>query len=147
MVVPVSADRSLVARATTVIEAPREKIWNALVAPDAFTRLMPATEVHADWRAGGPISWRATLERRSYDVPGRVLRVDPGDVLAYEYENPLIRRTHRVTIELRDHGTGTRVSVTEDGHRKERDLAHGEGAWRLVLANLRALVEREAPPS
>src|SRR5687767_6122287 len=94
MVVRVSREAPLVARASTVIGAPGEKIWSTLTASDAFLRLMP-----------------------------------------------LIRTTHRVTIALRDDGAGTRVSVEEDGHRKEVDLAHGEGAWRLVLANPKAVVE------
>jgi uncharacterized protein YndB with AHSA1/START domain len=141
MVVRVSREAPLVARASTVIGAPGEKIWSTLTAPDAFLRLMPATEVRVDWREGGLLAWRATLERRSYDIHGRVLRVEPHKVLAYEYENPLIRTTHRVTIALRDEDAGTRVSVEEDGHRKDRDRAHGDGAWRLVLANLKAVVE------
>ena len=40
-----------------------------------------------------------------------------------------------------DDGVGTRVSLSEDGRRKNVDLAHGEGSWRLVLANLKAIVE------
>jgi len=112
-----------------------------LVAHASLAGFIPAAETSVDWREGGSLAWRTTLEGRTYDVEGRVIRVEPERRLAFEYANPLIKTRHRVIIELSDDGAGTRVSVSEDGHRKDIDLAHGEGSWRLVLANLKAIVE------
>jgi hypothetical protein len=47
----------------------------------------------------------------------------------------------RERIELSPMDSGTLVSVTEDGHATARDLAHGEGAWRLMLSNVEAQLE------
>lgn len=116
-------------------------MWDALVASDSLARITPAIDVRADWRPGGALSWKAPLEGRTYHVDGIVLRVEAPRVLEYEYANPIIHVRHRVTIELSDDGLGTNVAVSEDGHRKEVDLRHGVGAWRLVLANLKYQLE------
>ena len=136
-----SNSNGLVADASTTIDRPRSAVWAALVAPGSLARFTPAVDVRADWRPGGALSWRAPLEGRTYEVDGTVLRVDAPRLLEYEYANPIIHARHRVTIELSDDGAGTRVAVSEDGHRKEVDLRHGVGAWRLVLANLKYQVE------
>jgi len=48
---------------------------------------------------------------------------------------------HRVTIELSDEGGQTRLSLTEQGNKTERELAHSEGGWRMALGNMKALLE------
>jgi len=140
-----AAHSDSVARVGTSIAAPRQRVWEALVAPDSLARFAPATDVRADWRPGGALSWRAPLEGRTYEVDGAVLRVDAPRLLEYEYTNPIIHARHRIMIELTDDGAGTCITVSEDGHRKEVDLLHGVGAWRLVLANLK--YQLESPPT
>lgn len=136
-----SSQREKVARASITIASARQTVWTALVAPDSLSRFTPAIDVHADWRPDGALSWKAPLEGRTYEVDGTVLRVDAPRLLEYEYANPIIHARHRVTIELSDDGSGTRVAVSEDGHRRDVDLLHGVGAWRLVLANLKYQLE------
>ena len=131
----------LVARTATTIDRPRVAVWEALVAPDSLARITPAIDVRTEWRPGATLSWKAPLEGRTYEVDGSVVRVEAPRLLEYEYANPIIHVRHRVTIELSDDGAGTRVAVSEDGHRKEVDLLHGVGAWRLVLANLKYQLE------
>lgn len=122
-------------------------MWDALVAHDSLARFTPAIEVRANWRAAGALAWKAPLEGRTYEVEGSVLRVEPARLLEYEYGNPIIHARHRVTIELSDDGPGSRVAVSEDGHRKDVDLLHGVGAWRLVLANLKYQLESATTPA
>ena len=132
-----SPQSETVARVAIAIDARRQTVWDALVAADSLERFTPAIELRADWRPGGALSWKAPLEGRTYGVDGLVLRVEAPRLLEYEYANPIIHARHRVTIELSDDGAGTRIDVSEDGHRKEVDLLHAIGAWRLVLANLK----------
>ena len=128
------------------VHAPRGAVWEQLVAADSLERFTPAVEVRADWRPGGALSWKAPLEGRTYAVAGVVLQVEERRLLEYEYDNPIIKARHRVTIELSDEGDSTLVAVAESGHRKDVDLLHGIGAWRLVLANLKHQVESAVNP-
>ena len=107
---------------------------------------MPVTEVISEWRAGGPFVWRFEMQGASYEVTGTVLRFDVDRLLEYDYLDPLSvkpdrENRHRVTIELTDEGTATRVSVRQDNNLTKAALAHAEGGWRLALNNLKALVE------
>jgi uncharacterized protein YndB with AHSA1/START domain len=131
-----------IARVSLRIESPRSRVWRALVDPTDITRYMPATDVQSDWREGSTITWRSEIGVRPRDVQGVILRLEPERVFEYRYVNPYSRATHRVTIELSDDGEGTRIALAEDGQKNERELAHGEGGWRLALNNLRALLER-----
>ena len=128
-------ERVLVARVSRVVAAPRDRVWAVVVDP---LRYLPATSFRADWREGGSMHWSSVLEGRRLEVDGVILRLEAPRVLEYRYTNPLSKAVHAVAIELSDDGAGTRIAVTEDGHATAPELAHGEGAWRLMLSNMEA---------
>jgi uncharacterized protein YndB with AHSA1/START domain len=138
----------LVAHVAASINASRAKVWDALVDPEKMKRYMPVASVVSDWRENGAIVWEGELEGRSFEVKGTVLRLEPERLLEYSHSLPIFRASgavsredHRVTIELFEDGAQTRLSVTEQGNRTERELAHTEGGWRLALANMKAFLE------
>jgi len=102
---------------------------------------MPVADVEADWREGGTIRWRGELGAHAYEVSGTVFRYEPGVAFGYRYTDPISRTARVVTVELESDGAGTLVTVSERGSANERQRAHAEGGWRLMLANLRALLE------
>jgi len=63
-----------------------------LVAHASLAGFIPAAETSVDWREGGSLAWRTTLEGRTYDVEGRVIRVEPERRLAFEYATRSSRR-------------------------------------------------------
>jgi len=129
-------------------DAPRAKVWDALVRPDLIKRYMYVTDVVADWREGGPISWKSEHNGKPFEVRVTVLRFEPERAIQYERSLPIFRpsaaersRRTRVTIELSDEGSRTRIVVAEEDHATTRELEHSEGGWRLMLNGLKALVE------
>ena len=132
-------ERVLVARVSRAIDAPRERVWAVVADP---MRYLPATEFQAEWREGGSMHWTSDLEGRHLVVDGTILRLEAPRLLEYRYTNPLSKTAHVVTIELSSEDAGTRIAVSEDGHATARELAHGEGAWRLMLSNIAAQLER-----
>jgi uncharacterized protein YndB with AHSA1/START domain len=137
-----------VARASVLIEAPRQVVWTVLLTPETVTKIMPVTEVISGWRLGQPFVWLFELAGTPSRVEGFVLRADEGSLLEYEYADPHSRQVlqrenlHRVTIELVDEAQGTRVAVAQDANVSDAALAHAEGGWRLALNNLKGLVEQ-----
>ena len=134
------ADES-VARVSLLIDAPTSEVWTALTDPAWITRYLPATDFVADWRKGGLMRWRGALGQKFYEVSGRVLTVEEGRTLAYAYTGVVPRIEHRVTITIAPENGATQISLTEDNHGTVRELDHANGAWRLALRLMKALLE------
>jgi uncharacterized protein YndB with AHSA1/START domain len=143
------------------VNAPRARVYAALVDPDAIARWkVPAgmtCEVHAfDAREGG--TFRISL---TYDAPGkagkttehtdtyrgrfaelvpdeRVVEVDE-----FETDDPALRGEMTVTITLTDADGGTDVLGVHEGLPPGAPIADNEAGWRSSLARLAALVEAE----
>jgi uncharacterized protein YndB with AHSA1/START domain len=140
---------TFVGHASVTINAPRAKVWDALVNPDTIMQYMPVTSVVSEWKEGSPIVWTSEFQDKPFKVEGTVLRFQPDRLLEYDHSLPIFRpsgvahsREHRrVTIELRDDGERTHLSVTEQGNKTERELQHSEGSWRMALNGIKALLE------
>ena len=141
---------TFVGHASVTINTSRAHVWDALVNPEKIKQYMPVTSVVSDWRENSPIVWRSEFQDKPFEVRGTILRSDPERLLEYDHSLPIFRasgRGHssasyqRVTIELRDEGAQTHVSVTEQGNKTKRELEHSEGSWRMVLNGMKALVE------
>ena len=141
---------TFVAHVSMTINASRAKVWAALVNPETIKQYMPVTHVVSDWREGSPIVWRSEFQSKPFEINGIVLRLEAGRLLEYDHSCPIFRLSgdsrapvtyQRVTIELSDDGTQTRISVTERDNTTERELAHSEGGWRLALGTMKALLE------
>jgi uncharacterized protein YndB with AHSA1/START domain len=144
---------TLVAHVSVTIDAPRAKVWDALVDREMIERYMYMSSITSDWREGSPILWKSEWQGKSLEVRGTVLRVDPQRALEYSYSRPIFpsaRRAepagsyYRVAIELFDEGAGTRIELTQDNNTSRKELEHSEGGWRLTLHNLQWLLESES---
>ena len=140
---------TFVAHASVTINAPRARVWDALVDPEMIERYLPMTSVTSDWSEGSPIVWKSEFQGKAFEVKGTVLRFEPERVLEYDHSLPIFRPSggqaprdrQVVTIELRDVGARTEVLVTERNNKNVREFEHSEGSWRMVLHGMKALVE------
>jgi uncharacterized protein YndB with AHSA1/START domain len=141
---------TFVARVSMTINASGAKVWDALVNPETIKQYMPVTSVVSDWGEGSPIVWKSEFQDKPFEVRVTVVRVEPGRLLEYDHSLPIFRSSgvahaaetcQRVTIELRDDGGRTHLSVTERANKTKRELDHSEGSWRMVLHGMKALLE------
>ena len=141
---------TFVAHASVTIDASRARVWAALVNPDTIREYMPVTDVISEWREESPIVWKSEFQGKSFEVRGTVLRLESERLLEYDHSRPIFRssaiprspeRYQRVIIELRGDGGRTHVSVTEQNNTTQKEFAHSEGSWRMVLNNMKALLE------
>jgi len=140
---------SFVGHASVTINAPRAKVWHALVNPDTIMQYMPVTSVVSEWEEASSIVWTSEFQGKRFEVRGTVLRFAPGRLLEYEHSFPIFRPSggahsredRRVTIELRDSEAQTHVAVIEQGNKNKREFEHSEGSWRMALNGMKALLE------
>ena len=141
------------------VKAPRDKVYRALLDPDAVARWkVPdgmTSHVHAfEGREGG--AFRISL---TYDAPtgkgkttghtdtyhGRFAKLVPNErvveVLEFETVDPALRGEMTVTITLTDADGGPHLLAVHDDLPPGLSPDDNETGWRMVLAKLAALVE------
>ena len=146
-------------RMSRLIGAPRERVYEALLDPEAVARWkVPAgmsSQVHEfDPTEGGAI--RISL---TYDAPdregksqgrtdtyrGRFVRLVPNELVVeadeFETEDPAFRGEMTITITLADAGDGTDLVAVHEGLPRGVSTADNEAGWREALARLAVLVE------
>jgi len=140
-------EKTFIAKASTTINAPKAKVWDALVNPEAIKQYMFGTNVVSDWREGSPIVWKGEWQGKGYEDKGVILRLQAQRMLQYSHFSPLSgladvpENYHRVTIELSDEGTNTRISLAQDNNPTDQAREHSEKNWGMMLASLKKLLE------
>jgi uncharacterized protein YndB with AHSA1/START domain len=141
-------DKNLIAKVSLTINATRDKIWDALVNPDAIKQYMFGTTVVTDWREGSPIAWKGEWEGKPYEDKGVILQFNPGRSLQYSHFSPLSgvpdmpENYHTVAIELSGEGDQTRVSLTQDNNSTAEAREHSEKNWMMMLTALKQFLEQ-----
>ena len=139
---------NLLAKATIRINATTERVWDALVTPDAIKQYMFGTNVVSEWREGSPITWQGEWQGKSYEDKGVILKLQPRRTIQYSHFSPLSglpdrpENYHTVTIDLSAEGNQTQLSLTQDNNATEEARAHSEKNWGMMLAALKKFLEQ-----
>jgi uncharacterized protein YndB with AHSA1/START domain len=149
-------------RMRQLIDAPRERVYAALLDPAAVLRWkVPAdmtSQVHEfDAREGGAIrislTYRAPdragkTEGRTDTYRGRFVTLVPNELVVevdeFETDDDALRGEMTITIRLSDADGATELVAEHDGLPAGVSQADNEVGWREALARLTALVEH--PP-
>ena len=140
---------NLIAKASTLIDAPIEKVWTALITPESIKQYMFGTTVASDWREGSPITWSGEWKGKPFEDKGEILEIAPARRLRYTHYSPLTGEPdvpssyHTVTIELAPAGEGTDVELDQSGNADAKSREHSEQNWSQMLAGLKRVVESD----
>lgn len=137
---PDFADQNPEVRCETIINAPPEKVFAALVTPEYISQWFPAPNPIVEPRVGGKYGFGY-----SYEVDGETVEPPPMKILAFE-ENRRLAFTwpdwrgdpqvpdQRVSWLLEDLGSGrTRLTLVHDGFTREVDVSDYPFGWRNFL--------------
>lgn len=137
------------ASATTVIQAPRQTVWDALTRPELVREYFFGTNLVTDWSIGSPVYFRGEWEGKPYEDRGTVLVFDPPRTLSFDYwsafsgteDRPELRQL--VRYDLEEAGGGVRVTVRQSKVETEQAADRSSKNWQSVLDGMKALVERQ----
>ncbi len=138
---------NLTARATTRINAPASKVWEALTNPELIKQYFFGTNVETDWKVGSPIYYRGEWQGKPYEDKGTIIDVEPNKRLVSTHWSPLAgvpdipENYHTVTYLLEEHDGVTDVTLLQDHNASEEEKQHSEQNWQMMLAGLKKLVE------
>jgi uncharacterized protein YndB with AHSA1/START domain len=140
-------NNKLTAKATTTINAPVSKVWQALINPEIIKQYLFNTEVISDWKVGSPITYKGEWQGKAFEDKGKILKIEPERLLMSTHWSPLSgvpdtpENYHTVTYTLSDKGDTTEVTINQDNNSSEEEKEHSEQNWRTVLEGMKKLLE------
>jgi uncharacterized protein YndB with AHSA1/START domain len=139
--------KNLTAEAKIAVNAPVQRVWDALVTPETIKKYMFGATVESDWKEGSPIVWKGEWQGKPYADKGVILQLKPNRLLQYSHFSPLAglpdipENYHTVRIELASKGKQTNVSLTQDKNSTEQAREHSQKNWEMMLTGLKKAVE------
>jgi uncharacterized protein YndB with AHSA1/START domain len=135
-----------------VVKAPRERVFNAFLNPDALCKWLPpggfTGRMYAmDARVGGRfrMSFSNLNGTETIFFGGEFLEIKPHERIRYtdefETDNPLLKGLITVTVNFRDVPGGTEVHVVQEGVPGIIPIEGSTAGWNMSLDNLQRLVE------
>jgi uncharacterized protein YndB with AHSA1/START domain len=135
------------ASASTTINAPVSKVWDALTNPDLIRQYLFGTQVTTDWKVGSPITYQGVWQGKPYEDKGKVLQVVPEKLLVSTFWSALAGKPdlpenyNTVRYELAPQGSGTRLTLTQDNNASQEEADHSAQNWSMVLEGMKKLLE------
>jgi len=137
--------------AEITINAPRERVWDALTNPEITQQYMFGCRTVSDWKPGSTLDWVGTHEGKQVTyVTGKIVTFEPYSKFVYTVidpaaKYPLTPENHlTVDITLTEDGDNTHIHVSQGDYTKvaegEKRYGHGNG-WEGVLNNIKELLE------
>ncbi len=139
--------KHLLATAAVSIHAPVSAVWDALTNPALIKQYMFGTEVVTDWKEGSSITWKGVWKDKPYEDKGEILVFAKENTLQVTHFSPLSgdadlpENYHTLTYEVTKEGDGTRVSLTQDNNKDEKELEHSQKMWESMLQSMKKTVE------
>ena len=141
-------NKKFTAKATTTINAPASKVWEALTEPELIKQYLFGTEVTTDWNVGSPITYKGEWEGKAYEDKGKIIKFDPEKSLVSTHWSPLSgvpdipENYHTVTYQLSEKDGRTEITILQDNNATEGEKTHSEQNWRTVLEGMKNLLEK-----
>jgi uncharacterized protein YndB with AHSA1/START domain len=136
------------AQATTTINAPASKVWDALTKPSLIKQYFFGTEVTSDWKVGSPIIYKGEWQGKSYEDKGEILQFEPNRRLVSTFWSSLaglpdIPENYKtVRYELSPEEDRTKLTIIQDNNATQEEADHSEQNWNTVLDRLKELLEK-----
>jgi uncharacterized protein YndB with AHSA1/START domain len=135
------------AKATSTINAPASKVWDALTKPDLIKQYLFGTEVNTDWQVGSPITYKGEWEGKTYEDKGKILQIEPEKLLVSTFWSSLAglpdvpENYKTVHYELSPENGGTRLTIIQDNNASQEEADHSAQNWNTVLDGMKKLLE------
>ena len=135
------------ASAQVDVDAPLDRVWQALTDPDEIARWMAGSRVTTTWEVGSPITWAGEYDGRAYEDKGEVLEVDEPSRLSVTHYSPMMGQPdepdnyHTIVYSLSEREGRTHVSLEQDGCDSPEQAEQFSANWQQMLEALKAAAE------
>jgi uncharacterized protein YndB with AHSA1/START domain len=135
-------------RTSVTIDAPIDRVWRAITTPDVIKQWFFGVDTRSEWEPGSELVHTGEWQGRPYEDKGTILRIQPAMELVHTHWSPMSGRPdepenyEEVTWSLSERDGETDLTITETNLASEEAKAMSEQSWRMVLENLKTLLER-----
>ena len=129
------------------IDAPPERVWEALTTPDQISQWFFGVDTESDWTVGSTVVHRGEYQGRAYEDKGEILELDPPRRFVHTHWSPMSglpdtpEHAQRVSWTLEPSDGGTALTVDEENLPSEQAKAISDQSWPQALDALRSLLE------
>lgn len=133
--------------ASIVINAPIQKIWDALTVLEQVKQYFFGTNMVTTWQVGTPIFFRGEWEGKAYEDKGTVLSFVPPKSLSYNYWSGFSGIEDKeelyqiLSYDLEESDGGVKVTINQSNVDTQERADHSSKNWAMVLEALKKFVE------
>ena len=136
---------------SVTIQASAKAVWDTLTRPELVKQFLFGTEMKAEWKVGGRITYSGEWEGKPYEDHGTILALDPQHKLVCTYwsaafgdDIPENYQTLTYTLTPLDTSAQptTRLEITQDNVASEESREHSQNNWQFVAEKLREVAEK-----
>ena len=130
------------------IHAPLQAVWEALTNPEIIKKYFFGTNTITDWVPGHKIVFEGEWEGKKYQDKGTVLAYKENEQLKYDYWSSmsgiedLSENYGVITYDVSDDGGVTILVITQENIPDENRKEHSMESWKMILLELKKLVEK-----
>jgi uncharacterized protein YndB with AHSA1/START domain len=139
----------LVSKSSITINAPINKVWQALTDPAMIKEYLFGTTTITDWKKGSPISYEGEWEGKKYKDKGTIIDIVPEKLLHTTYWSSMGGKEDKpenynnVIYELEPRNAQTIITISQDNIENEAQLEHMKQNWSIVLEGMKKLLEKK----
>jgi uncharacterized protein YndB with AHSA1/START domain len=130
----------------TTINAPVEKVWDALTNPDIVKQYFFGTNLITNWETGSNIVFQGEWEGQKYEDKGQILEYTHLKKAAYTYLSSWSGKEDKpenylwVCYEVAPTKNGTELTISQTNYDEEK-ANHSMGNWASLMDGMRKLIE------
>lgn len=140
-------NQKLKAHISLLINAPKQRVWEALTNPEMIRQYFFGSEVSSAWTVGSSITFTGVWEGKPYLDKGIILQNNAPDLLQYSYLSSwsnledLPQNYHTITYQLTEEKGITLLSISQEGLESNEQKEHTEQNWKNVMTGMKTLIE------
>lgn len=135
------------ARASINIQAPAERVWQALIDPELVSQYLFGARISSDWRKGSPVTYSGVWQGKPYEDKGVILEIEPGRLLKVTHYSPLSglpdipENYHVVTYAVAAQGDHSEITITQENNQSQAEVDESEKTWGMILGGMKQVLE------
>lgn len=139
--------QKLVAQTSINIQAPVNKVWQALTDPKLIKQYLFGTNAVSDWKEGSSITYSGEWEGKSYQDKGEIVKIIPEKLLHTTYLSSMSNKEDKpenyanVIYEIEPQDNSSQITITQDNIENEEQVDHMIQNWNMVLSGMKKLLE------